>query len=123
MLHLKRTLLNCSNNTINVTVLNICGTYGIQKYFKGNRTLKNILVKPKDQGTNYEKMKDNILVKCSRLDYDEEYVGGSARTFGESFKEHLKAPSPIYGQNTTLDNFNIVDGGHDFTTKIKKSIL
>ena len=38
----------------------------------------------------------------------------TARTFEERFKEHLKAPSPIYdhgnitGHSTTLNNFSIV---------------
>ena len=31
------------------SIKNICGKYGIQTYFKGNRTLKNILVSPKDK--------------------------------------------------------------------------
>ena len=45
---------------------------------------------------------------------DEEYIGETARTFGERFKEHLKAPSPIHdqsnttGHSTKLDNFSIV---------------
>ena len=42
------------------------------------------------------------------------YIGESSRTFGERFKEHLKAPSPIYdhqnitGHDTTIENFSIV---------------
>ena len=45
---------------------------------------------------------------------DEEYIGESARTFAERFKEYLKAPSPIYdhyntsGHTVTIDNFSIV---------------
>ena len=52
--------------------------------------------------------------KCDRVECDEEYIGESARTFGERFKEHLKHPSPIddhsniTSQSTTLDNFSIV---------------
>ena len=52
--------------------------------------------------------------QCDRVECDEEYIGESSRTFGERFKEHLKAPSPIYdhynttGHNVTLDNFSIV---------------
>ena len=43
-----------------------------------------------------------------------EYIGETARTFGEKYKEHLKTPSPIYdhsnitGHNITLNNFSIV---------------
>ena len=68
------------------------------------------------------KDKDHITVKsgiiyrfkCYRVDCDGEYIGESSRTFGERFKEHLKAPSPIYdhqntrGNDTTIDNFCIV---------------
>ena len=48
------------------------------------------------------------------MECTEEYIGESARTFGEKFKEHLKHPSLIYdhsnitGHSTTLDNFSIV---------------
>ena len=43
-----------------------------------------------------------------------EYIGESARTFEERFKEHLKPPSPIFdhsnisGHAVTIDNFSIV---------------
>ena len=48
------------------------------------------------------------------LECDEEYIGETSRTFGERYKEHLKAPSPIHdhsnisGHTTSLDNFSIV---------------
>ena len=48
------------------------------------------------------------------MEWDEECIGESARTFAESFKEHQKAPCPIYdhsnisGHNVTIDNFSIV---------------
>ena len=41
-------------------------------------------------------------------------IGESSRTFGERYKEHLKAPSPIYdhynitGHETSIENFSIV---------------
>ena len=52
--------------------------------------------------------------KCDRLECHEEYIGETARTFGERFKEHLKAPSPVHdlsnttGHTITLNNFSIV---------------
>ena len=52
--------------------------------------------------------------KCDRVEYDEEYIGEPSRTFREGFKEHLKAPSPIYdhynitGHSISIDNFSIV---------------
>ena len=58
-----------------------------------------------------------------------EYIGESARTFVERFREHLKAPSPIYdhshitGHTTTLDNFSIVGReDHNLMRLIKEAI-
>ena len=48
------------------------------------------------------------------MECDEEYIGESSRTFGEMFKEHQKAPSPIFdhynttGHKISLENFGIV---------------
>ena len=49
--------------------------------------------------------------KCDRVECDEEYIGESSRTSGERFKEHQKAPSPIFdhhnttGHNISIENF------------------
>ena len=51
---------------------------------------------------------------CGRIDCEEEYIGESGRTFGERFKEHLKALSPLFGHqnssghDTTMENFKII---------------
>ena len=69
---------------------------------------------PKDQDAIQKKSGVIYRYQCDRVECDEEYIGESSRTFGERFKEHLKAPSPIYdyqtitGHNVTLDNFSIV---------------
>ena len=48
------------------------------------------------------------------MDCDEEYIGESARTFVDRFKEQLKAPCPIHdhsnrsGHDVNIDNFSIV---------------
>ena len=54
-------------------------------------------------------LKSGVIYRfmCDRMECDEEYIGESSRVFGERFKEHLKAPSPIY------DNCNIT--GHTIT--------
>ena len=96
------------------SIKNICKRYGIQVYFKGGKTIKDILVAPKDK--EYITKKSGIIYrfKCDRLECDEGYIGESAWTFGEGFKEHLKAPSPIHdhsnttGHATTLEKFSIV---------------
>ena len=36
--------------------------------------------------------------QCGDLGCDEEYIGETSRTFGERYKEHLKAPSAIHHQ-------------------------
>ena len=52
--------------------------------------------------------------RCDKVDCDEEYISESSGTFGERFKECLKAPSAIYdhchitGHTTTVDKCNIV---------------
>ena len=49
--------------------------------------------------------------KCDQLDDDGEYMGDSARTFGERLKELLRVPSPVFdhsntkGHRTSVINF------------------
>ena len=77
-------------------------------------TLKNILVSPKDKDNTTSKSSVIYSYTCGEIDCDEEHIGESGRTFGERFKEHLKAPSPIFlhqnnsGHETTLNNFRII---------------
>ena len=61
---------------------------------------------------------------------DEEYIGETAKTFGERFKEQLKAPSHIHdhsnttGHTTTLNNFSIVGREkQNLSRLIKESML
>ena len=69
---------------------------------------------PKDQDPIQKKTEVIYRYKCDWVKCDEEYIGESSRTFGERFKEHQKALSPIYdhfntmGHNVTIDNFSIV---------------
>ena len=91
-----------------------CKKYGIQVHLKGGPTIKNLLMAPKDKGPILKKSGVIYRYKCDRVDCDEEYIGESARNFAERFKEHLKAPSPIYdhsnisGHNVTIENFSIL---------------
>ena len=78
------------------------------------QTLKNILVPPKDKDNITSKSSVIYSYTCGEIGCDEEYIGESGRTFRERFKEHLKAPSPIFlhqnngGHETTLKNFRII---------------
>ena len=63
------------------------------------------------------------------MEYDEIYTGESSRAFREGFKEHQKAPSPIYdhfnttGHNITIDNFSIVGKeGQNLNRAIKEAL-
>ena len=86
----------------------------MQVYFKGGKTIKNLLMAPKDQDAIHSKSGVIYRYQCDRVECDEEYIGESSRTFGERLKEHLKAPPSIYdhynttGHNVTIDNIGIV---------------
>ena len=66
---------------------------------------------PKDKDPMMKKSRVIYSYKCGRVECDEEYIGESSRTFGESFKGHQKAPSPIFdhfnttGHNISVENF------------------
>ena len=96
------------------SVKNICKKYGIQVHFKSGKSIKDELVAPKDKDHSTKKSSIIYRYKCDRMECDEEYIGETARTFGERYKEHLKAASPLYDHsittdhNITLNNFSIV---------------
>ena len=106
-----------------------CSKYGIQTHFKGNKTIKQILVKSKDKDPMDKKSEAICCYQCGDLTCNEEYIGETSRTFGERFMEHLREPSSIHahstqtGHSTTLDNFNIIGRkGHGLSRTIKESI-
>ena len=111
------------------SVKNTCKKYGIQVFFKGGKTIKDLLMAPKDRDLITQKSGIIYRYKCDRVECDDEYIGKSARTFGERFKEHLKHPFPIHDQNTitghdtTIDNFSIVGReDHNLMRLIKEAI-
>ena len=90
-----------------------CIKHGVQVHFKGGNTIKNLMAS-KDKDPILKKSGVIYRYKCDRMECDEEYIGEFSKTFGERFKEYLKAPSPIYdhynitGHKISLDNFSIV---------------
>ena len=96
------------------SVKNKCSNFGVQVYFKGGTTIKNLLVNPKDKDPMMKKSGVIYSYKCGRVECEDEYIGESSRTFGERFKEHQNTPSPIFdhfnitGHSISVDNFNIV---------------
>ena len=112
------------------SIKHICSKYGIQTHFKGNRTLKQILVKTKDKDPKEKKSGVIYCYQCAALDCGEEYIGETSRTLGERYKEHLREPSPIqaHSQPTehqlSQDSFNIIGRkGQDFKRLIKESVF
>ena len=93
---------------------NVGKKHGIQTYFKGGKTIKSLLMTPKDKDHITKKSAIIYRFKFKRVDCEDEYIGESSRTFGERYKEHLKAPSLIYdhhnitGHETSIENFSIV---------------
>ena len=111
------------------SIKQICSKYGIQVHFKGNTTIKQVLMKPKDWDPKDNKSGLIYSYQCHHLDCNKEYIGKTSRTLGERRKEHLKQPSPIHrhlqstGHSIENNNFNII-GREDWgrTRTIKESI-
>ena len=111
------------------SIKKICGRYGIQTHFKGGRTIKNLLVSPKDKDPMVNQSGAIYWYQCGDHSCDDEYIGETSRTFGERYKEHLKAPSAIYqhinqtAHITNQNNFQIIGReGHNLARNIKESI-
>ena len=111
------------------SIKKICGRYGIQTHFKGGRTIKSLLVSPKDKDPMVNQSGAIYWYQCGDLTCDDEYIGETSRTFGERYKEYLKAPSAIHhhscqtGHPTNLNNFQIIGReGHNLARNIKESI-
>ena len=112
------------------TCKNICRRHGVEVYFRRGSTTRDLLVHPKDRDTILKKSGVIYRYRCGRVDCEEEYIGESGRTFGERFREHMRAPSPIIdhhnttGHKVSLDNFSIV-GREDnsIARNIKEAIL
>ena len=111
------------------SIKKICGRYGIQTHFKCGRTIKNLLVSPKDKDPMVNQSGAIYWYQCGDLSCDDEYIGETSRTFGERYKEHLKPPSAIHhhsnqaGHTTNQNNFQIIGReGHNLARNIKESI-
>ena len=111
------------------SIKKICGRHGIQTHFKGGRTIKNLLVSPKDKDPMVNQSGAIYWYQCGDLGCNDEYIGETSRTFCERYKEHLKDPSAIHhhsnqtGHTTNQNNFQIIGReGHNLARNIKESI-
>ena len=89
------------------SIKKIYGRYGIQTYFKGNSTINNLLVSPKDKDPMVSKSGAIYWFQCGDLTCNDDKIGEHPG-LGERFKEH---PSPIHhhsnhtGHPTGQNNF------------------
>ena len=67
---------------ISESLKNTCKKHGVQVYFKGGNTIKNLLMAPKDQDAIQKKSGVIYRYKCDRVECSEEYIGESSGTFG-----------------------------------------
>ena len=51
-----------------------CSNYGVQVYFRGGTTIKNLLMAPKDIDPMMKKSGVIYSYKCGRVECDEEYI-------------------------------------------------
>ena len=111
------------------SIKKICGRYGIQTYFKGSNTIRNLQVSPKDKDPMVSQSGAIYWFQCGGLSCDDEYIGETSSTFGERYKEHLKDPSLIHqhcnhtGHPISHKNFQIIKRkGYILARNIKESI-
>ena len=106
-----------------------CNQFGVQVFFKGGQTIRSLLMAPKDKDPITNKSGVIYRYKCSQHGCNEEYIGESARNFAERFKEHQKAPSPLFdhcntsGHNININNFTIVGREDQNLTRAIKEAL
>ena len=84
---------------------------------------------PKDKEAITKQSNIIYWYKCGRTECDDEYMWKSPRTFEERYREHLKAPPPIFehnnatGHTTSVKNFKIIGReGHGMIRTIKEAI-
>ena len=74
---------------IGKSIKQVCVKYGIQVHFRGNSTIKQALMKPKDQDPMDSKSGVIYRYQCNHLNCDEEYIGETPRTLGKEERNIL----------------------------------
>ena len=69
---------------------NIYSKHRMPEHFKGDNTVKNLLVASKDKDIITQKIGMTYTYKCYMVECDEEYIGKPAKTFGKGLKNTLK---------------------------------
>ena len=68
-----------------------CNSLGIQVHFKGNNTIRTLLMAPKDKDNKCQKSGVIYQFQFPHINCPEKYIGESDRPFGDRLKEHLRA--------------------------------
>ena len=90
---------------------------GVQVPLKGDNATKDLLVAPKYRDHITNKGVAIYRYKCDHQGCTMEYIGETGRSFGDRYRDHLRAPYPIYehanttGHTIKLDNFSLVHRG------------
>ena len=91
-----------------------CANHGVQVYFKGGRTIKSLLMAPKDQDPIKNKSGVIYRFRCNRVECDDEYIGESSEHL-ERGSRNISRPPPLSltsstttGHQVSLENFSIV---------------
>ena len=74
---------------IGESIKQVCSKVWYTVHFRGNSTIKQVLMKPKDEDPKDNKSGVIYSYQCNHLDCNEEYIGETSRTLGERRKEHL----------------------------------
>ena len=77
------------------SIKKICGRYCIQTHFKGGRTIKNLLVSPKDKDPMVNQSGAIYWYQCGDLACDEEYIGGPPGPLVKDTKSTRSPPQPF----------------------------
>ena len=78
-------------------------------YFRGNKTIKDILLSSKAPYNAKVVQYTGIGVTGLTAIKNTLQNTESARTFGERYKEHLKTPTPIHSHHTTTGHQTSTD--------------
>ena len=107
--------------------MKVCTKVGV--HFKVNNTIKDVVVAPKDRDSITNKGGVIYRYMCDHLGCTIEFISETGRNFGDRYREHLRAPSPIYyhvqttGHTIKLDSFSIVDRESQGITRTIKEAM
>ena len=88
---------------------------GIEVYFKGSNTLRNILVSPKDKDPKHSKQDVIYHIPCNYPSCDSCYIGETGRVLGERIKDHIS------DNNSSIKQHHM-DTGHPLPNPQDKDI-